>query len=153
MKKISAYLISFLALFISCTTSTNNNDNTDGYTIQVVIYNIPSTITNNQIIINVEEKTGTSTYLQTGQIVSTITKTTFSGTIKEYNSGSGITKNNKKYTNDVILSFDINIDTNNNSVMNDTGIDISDGINYQNISFSTQTSYAIDYMTLHIAGT
>jgi len=144
------FAICFFTFILSgCSTEID----TTGYTINISISNIPSGLSGNDVIIDVTQRMSPSVFVQTGQINSHIIGTTFNQTIKGYNLSTGISSSNKYYNGNIELSFTIYIDVNGNSQMNDTSIDVSDGINFQNLSFSTETTQTIDYTLLHIAGT
>jgi 3,4-dihydroxy-2-butanone 4-phosphate synthase len=129
-----------------------DNDQT-GYTINISISNIPAGLSGNDVVIDVIQKMSSSVYVQTGQINSQISGTSFNQTIKAYNLSTGISASDKHYTGNIELSFSVYIDVNGNNQMNDITIDVADGINYQNLPFSSETIYSIDYTVLHIAGT
>jgi hypothetical protein len=124
-----------------------------GYPITFQIFNIPAGMTSNHIVVNVSEKNG-AVYTQTGQIDSQITGTDFTSAIMEYSlAGGTIGSQSKKYNGDVVLSMDIYIDANDNGTFTDSGFDIADGVNFQDIPFSNEELYSINYAMLHIAGT
>jgi hypothetical protein len=142
--------VAMIALLVGCGGAGSGDGN--GYPISVMIFNISPAMTGNNIIVDVYEKNG-AVYVQTGQISSQITGTEFTGAIMEYSlAGGGIGTTTKKYTGDVVLSMDIYIDVNKNGLMNDTGVDISDGVNFQDIPFSNEEVHAINYTALHVSG-
>jgi len=155
MKKLSAMLLMLVTvlLLVSCDTgNTEPVENEDGYTVSIQISNIPEGLSGNAIEIVVLERTSSHARIGTGIIKSTIQGTSFNSAIKEYNSSSGVAEKDKLYSGTVELSFEINIDVNGNSTMNDIDIDIADATNYENITFNKKTTYTIDYNSLHVSG-
>jgi hypothetical protein len=128
----------------------------NGYTVSVVITNLPGNLVGHQVLIDVSQKMNDFAWVTTGAINSFISGSAdspyFDQLIRTYKAGTGIGFNAKQYSGSVTLSFDIYIDVDGDGEMKTVGTDIADGVNFANLTFTQAGVQTIDYTKLHISG-